>query len=387
MKKSTVPPMLTDVVSISAGYEHSVALKKDGTVVAWGSDNYRYLQCTIPQSAVDIISICAGPYHTLALRNDGTVVAWGDNLDGECVVPEDLNNVVSIAAGDGQSLAVKEDGSVVQWGGEGYLHEIPEGLKVAHPKSSRLSISSLPPISYCAAPCALDEISTDRELENALRGTVIEITFGENSKKTFLLAKDSAKMQNIDERAFEEFPSTPWTVMDSHLRFTTEYEFGGYDWKMNYSIDLNTLRGEAVASNVDRMYRHEISMAANIIRPDLESCIRCYVRRELEQWQAKGEFEKTADYLERVTEQSRNEAIQRFQAEAISVIENQIEQQLRLTGQLATLNPYDADNETFKIDCHWMGPIFLNVPIDEAPYFKDHLCQVMEMEKAFILGR
>jgi hypothetical protein len=66
--------------------------------------------------------VAAGPFHSLALRRDGTVVAWGDGSDGETNVPPGLTNVVAIAAyGDyladaAYSLALKSDGTVVVWG-------------------------------------------------------------------------------------------------------------------------------------------------------------------------------------------------------------------------------------------------------------------------------
>jgi hypothetical protein len=48
------------------------------------------------------VAIAAGWKHSLALKNDGTVVAWGDNSLGQLDVPANLSNVVAIAAeGDG----------------------------------------------------------------------------------------------------------------------------------------------------------------------------------------------------------------------------------------------------------------------------------------------
>ena len=49
----------------------------------------------------------------MALKADGTVVAWGGNADINA--PPGLTNVVAIAAGDSQCLAVKADGTVVEW--------------------------------------------------------------------------------------------------------------------------------------------------------------------------------------------------------------------------------------------------------------------------------
>jgi hypothetical protein len=98
------------------------------------------------------------------------------------------------------------------------------------------------------------------------------------------------------------------------------------------------------------------------------------VHTDLEEWQSKGEFEKTADYLTRVTEESRAEMIRIFQKDAINKFARAAGEYLdsiQDQADFAVLKAYDADNETFKIDLKHMGSIILNVPIDEAPYFKD----------------
>ncbi len=92
------PAGLTGVVAIAAGLEHSLALKSDATVVAWG-DNY-YGQSTVPARLAGVVAIVAGPFHSLALKSDGTVVAWGSD-------PAALTGVVAIAAGAEESFALR----------------------------------------------------------------------------------------------------------------------------------------------------------------------------------------------------------------------------------------------------------------------------------------
>jgi alpha-tubulin suppressor-like RCC1 family protein len=115
------PPGLSNVVAISAGAEHSVALKSNGTVVAWGRNQWG--QANVPTNLNDVIAISAGSYFNLALRKDGTVVEWGGNA------PEGLSNVVAIAAGPWHALALKKDGTVVAWGRETFGGtKVPVGL-------------------------------------------------------------------------------------------------------------------------------------------------------------------------------------------------------------------------------------------------------------------
>ena len=105
-----IPPGLTNAVALSAGFDHVLALRSDGTVICWGFDSHG--QTEVPPGLSNVVQVAAGDYHSLALRTDGTVVAWGNRQDD---LPADLQDVVAIVAGS-YSLALKADGSVVGWG-------------------------------------------------------------------------------------------------------------------------------------------------------------------------------------------------------------------------------------------------------------------------------
>lgn len=132
---------LTGILSVSAGTEFSIALKSDGTVWAWGRNQFGQLangtfystgcQCrNFPEQIIGlsaIIAISAGHGHCLALKNDGTVWAWGLNSFGQLgdstninrslpVQVHTLSNVIKISAGNSHSLAIKNDSSVWAWG-------------------------------------------------------------------------------------------------------------------------------------------------------------------------------------------------------------------------------------------------------------------------------
>jgi alpha-tubulin suppressor-like RCC1 family protein len=64
------------VVAIAGGNIHTLALKANGSVIAWGSNNYG--QTTVPVAAQSgVVAIAAGYEDALALKRDGSVVAWG----------------------------------------------------------------------------------------------------------------------------------------------------------------------------------------------------------------------------------------------------------------------------------------------------------------------
>jgi uncharacterized protein (TIGR03437 family) len=88
---------LTAVAGIAAGAEHSLALKNDGTIWAWGSNCYGQLgdgtgTCDWPpivttpvevSGLTGVVAVAAGGWHSLAVKEDGTVWAWGWNEYGQ----------------------------------------------------------------------------------------------------------------------------------------------------------------------------------------------------------------------------------------------------------------------------------------------------------------
>ena len=125
--ESTPPANLAGVTALSSKNRHNLALKSDGTVVAWGYNFYG--QTNVPAGLSNVIAVAAGNFHSVALKGDGTVVAWGDNRSNQCAVPIGLTNVTAIAAGFTYSLALKTDGTVVGWGGSvSGEANIPAGL-------------------------------------------------------------------------------------------------------------------------------------------------------------------------------------------------------------------------------------------------------------------
>jgi alpha-tubulin suppressor-like RCC1 family protein len=117
------------VTGISAGEKFAVAPGSDGSVWAWGSDDAGQLGNEPTASPVTrpvettgmdsgITQVSAGASHVLALKSNGTVLAWGDNTEGElgtgstasvtgAVQVAGLTSVTQVAAGAGYSLAVR----------------------------------------------------------------------------------------------------------------------------------------------------------------------------------------------------------------------------------------------------------------------------------------
>jgi hypothetical protein len=113
--------------TIDGGAQHSLGVKAEGTVAAWGMNNYG--QITVPPDLSGVVAVSAGNMHSLALKADGTVVAWGNIGDGLGAVPAGLSGVAAVAGGYRVNLAMKTGGTVVAWGWNGYGQlDVPPGL-------------------------------------------------------------------------------------------------------------------------------------------------------------------------------------------------------------------------------------------------------------------
>ena len=156
-------------IAVSAGAAHTVAIRNDGTLWAWGINNYGQLgdgtdgtgsEKTYPVQVSETdfygypisgdkwISVSAGVYHTVAIRNDGTLWAWGDNRYGQLgdgtggVLPvteannkplpvqvseTDNNSIpisgdkwIAVSAGYYHAVAIRNDGTPWTWGRNSY---------------------------------------------------------------------------------------------------------------------------------------------------------------------------------------------------------------------------------------------------------------------------
>lgn len=129
-------PGLDDIISVACGEDHTVALKKDGTVFCWGDNKYGQLGVDTNLSSIyvpivvlrdnSILEVYAGWTHSAALTTTGEVYTWGRNDHGQLGAPRsspfrpekisNLKNVTSLSLGAQHSLAVTKDGGLLVWG-------------------------------------------------------------------------------------------------------------------------------------------------------------------------------------------------------------------------------------------------------------------------------
>jgi alpha-tubulin suppressor-like RCC1 family protein len=123
--------------SVSAGASHSLAIDTTGKLWAWGSNSSGQLGNNTSGGTVnapaqittdtDWTLISAGGAHSLAVRSNGTLWAWGANSDGQLGDGSGLDQSIptavgadrtwiSISAGGAHSAGLKADNSLWTWG-------------------------------------------------------------------------------------------------------------------------------------------------------------------------------------------------------------------------------------------------------------------------------
>ncbi|MBL0339515.1 MAG: hypothetical protein IPP71_00475 [Bacteroidetes bacterium] len=143
----TSPVALNNIIKISHGWEHTLALKCDKTVVAWGKNDENQIgnsNITMNRSLVgvpvesssnvslsNIIDIAAGKYNSMAVDGEGYAYYWGYSLldlignpSTNTILPEKLRinsstlvtNAVAVSAGSDHLVVLLRDGTVLTFG-------------------------------------------------------------------------------------------------------------------------------------------------------------------------------------------------------------------------------------------------------------------------------
>jgi alpha-tubulin suppressor-like RCC1 family protein len=133
--------------TVSSGLgSHTLGLKTDGTLWAWGSNTFGQLgdgtttQRTSPiqiGTATDWAEVAAANTFSLARKTNGTLWAWGNNTDGglgtgnftSSVLPVQVGTATDwlrVIAGLNNAAAIKTDGSVWIWG-DGEFGQLTDG--------------------------------------------------------------------------------------------------------------------------------------------------------------------------------------------------------------------------------------------------------------------
>lgn len=115
------PDIQGQTLEISLGSSHALALLKDKkTVIGWGKNDKKQIEKIEANS--DIIKVSAGGKHSLALTMDGDVFAWGDNSFGQINIPKG-KKFIDIEAKNHSTWLVDEVGMLLKVGLEFELED------------------------------------------------------------------------------------------------------------------------------------------------------------------------------------------------------------------------------------------------------------------------
>lgn len=130
---------------VSCGYDHTMAIKDDGTLWGWGSDfygqtgtqwgSYRSSPAQVTNSGTNWLLVSAGYQYTMGIKTDGTLWGWGSNNWGELGQREffppfgyNVNSPVQVGTNtnwitvqaclnpSAVTSAIKTDGTAWMWG-------------------------------------------------------------------------------------------------------------------------------------------------------------------------------------------------------------------------------------------------------------------------------
>ena len=158
---------------------------------------------------------------------------------------------------------------------------------------------------------------------------------------------------------------------------TCKYDYAGDFFNGFASVSQNNKN-----LHIDKLGNITNTDRAKVKKMKFSDFAKDYVEQAINDWQQKGEFEKTADWQQRVNEKTRNikitELLKGAEQSYISLCSYEV-----FVGDM-TLDTYDADHEVYLIKNSKYGNWLVSVPLSEAQNFKTEFNNITTTPKYFI---
>ena len=167
------------VIKIACGKNFCVALSASGSVFSWGNNDLGQLGITkadrckeLPTkltTLVDVVDVSAGDLHVLALTRSGQVYSWGNGADGQLGHANTANQfspkliqsvpqIAKVACGGGHSAFITADFSLLMCGRgrDGQLGRQARAENVAGPKTTPIAVDTFGGSKVLDVACGVD---------------------------------------------------------------------------------------------------------------------------------------------------------------------------------------------------------------------------------------
>jgi len=314
---------LTGVVSVSGGMFHTLAIREDGSVWAWGANTFGQLGngrwgmdagSAVPVRVLGVdgegylqgaVAVAGGWDHSVALLEDGTVVAWGSRSQGQLgdgirdssnwsahpvrVLGPDgeapLDEVTALACGAQHTLALKQDGTVLAWGcnddgqlGRGYvgeigrMHRLSGSLQWTPEVAGRWSFALEYTYTDSSHPDTADHVPLTDEFD----GPPLEVGEAE-ARADRMTGAFRRHADDVEMSATIAYPSAAQVGQPVTIELS-EILIGSNDGDNDFVEDMRLLltnldSGEQVKLSVDDALTRSTALPAPVVGPDGEGSL------------------------------------------------------------------------------------------------------------------